>query len=116
MHICVMPYALAWPRENHNARVATGKMCVLLQAHAWPAESEKGFVHLREYHRALEEAKEKPWQLVLELMNACRAVQYPSGQAWPLTRLCLTLEPASDSPHETRGTLVFKVRSLLRNW
>lgn len=66
-------------------------------------------MHLREYQRALTEAREKPWQLVQELVSACRAVQYPSGQEWPLTRLCLTLEPASDSPDETRGTLVFKV-------
>ncbi|DBB09876.1 TPA: hypothetical protein ACH3X3_001489 [Trebouxia sp. C0006] len=74
------------------------------------AESSKGFLHLRQFNKANAEAKEMPWNVVHELQRAAEAVPCaPSGQRWPLIRLSMTLEAASDKPEETKGTLVFKV-------
>jgi hypothetical protein len=56
------------------------------------------------------EAKEMPWHVVHELQRASEAVPCaPSGQRWPVIRLSMTLEAASDKPEETKGNLVFKV-------
>jgi len=67
-------------------------------------------LHLRQFNKANAEAKEMPWNVVHELQRAAEAVPCaPSGQRWPLIRLSMTLEAASDKPEETKGALVFKV-------
>ncbi|KAL0020479.1 hypothetical protein WJX77_009137 [Trebouxia sp. C0004] len=74
------------------------------------AESSTGFLLLRQFNKAMAEAKEMPWHVVHELQRASEAVPCaPSGQRWPLIHLSMTLEAASDKPEEAKGNLVFKV-------
>lgn len=67
-------------------------------------------MELRQFNKAMTEAKEMPWRVVQELQRAAEAVPCsPTGQRWPLICLSMSLEAASDKPDETKGNVVFKV-------
>lgn len=67
------------------------------------AESSKGMVQLRQCDLAKAEARDRPWQLISDLQCASATC------IWPSIRVELNLEPDSERPDETRGTVVFKV-------
>lgn len=76
-----------------------GMLCVT-------AESSKGLVQLRLRDLAEDEAQSTPWRLISDLQAAAKQV---AANMWPLIRVSVNLDPESDGPEETRGTVMIKV-------
>lgn len=70
------------------------------------AESSKGLVQLRLRDLAESEAQGRPWRLISDLQAAAKQV---AANMWPVIRVSVNIDPESDGPEETRGTVAIKV-------
>ena len=63
-------------------------------------------MQLRLRDLAADEAQSRPWRLISDLQAAAKQV---AANMWPLIRVSVNIDPESDGPEETRGTVAIKV-------